>query len=203
MPIKLYIIRHAETDKNIAKSDSQNLESSFMQEKNAYLNRNGKFQAMILGHYFRDTNIDISAIYASPMLRTFETADTIMKYIDDTNGSIEIIAEQRLLSGTVSHKKHEQYDLDKKIKDKEKLRELVLDLIKDILDSYDDENIILITHNHIIDILYSIFVNKEHDKTKKYKVPNCSISCLEFNKSIEDCKVIYWNKTIKVEYNLT
>jgi broad specificity phosphatase PhoE len=206
MTLTIYLIRHAETDKNATKINP--LESSFVQEKNAYLNRNGKFQAMILGHYFRDKEIKIEAIYSSPLLRTFETAETIMKYIND-DGTIDILVEDRLLSHKSKIKKEEKKDfsqnIDNKIRDRSTLNKIVTDLITDLLEWHGENNstIILVTHNHIIDTFYNMFIEKDYyNKTnKKYKVNNCSVSCIEFE-NIDKYKVNKWNKTIEVVYKL-
>jgi broad specificity phosphatase PhoE len=211
MPVTVYLIRHAETDKNVSKSND--LESSFVQEKNAYLNRAGKFQAMILGHYFRSIGIQVDAIYSSPLLRTFETAETVLKYIND-EGDTDIIVEPRLLSSeSKNHEKlkkgekhHYVQNLGTKIKDRSKLKEMVVELMKDIVETFSEEEqstVVLVTHNHVIDAFYNCFVEEGYyEKTgKKYKVPNCSVSCLKFD-SADKCTVLDWNKTVRFEFKL-
>lgn len=47
-----------------------------------------------------------------------------------------------------------------------------------------EKNVLIVTHNHIIDAIHKIFIekseNSQMENYKKYKVNNCSLSCIKF-----------------------
>ncbi len=191
--IKIYIIRHAETERNQIKKSSSGFDAL---NKNSALNDDGIFQAMKVGEYFKHT-CEINAIYCSPVLRSFKTAELIFQFMK--NSDTGIYFDERLYNFNIS-------------KDKKKLKDDLLELIESIHKKFEgsDKNILFVTHNHIIDVLHKFFVNMASDEelysASKYKVDNCSISCVHVSKKPDSDKfefhVEYWDKTIKTSYSL-
>lgn len=225
MSTKLYIIRHGETYKNdlknrrnstvinidgsnkIDKADKadknkSDLGSSLIVDKNCKLNQTGKIQSNIVGDYLNDAKIIISAVYSSPLLRAVETADIITKHLGNCSSDMEVefIVDDRLFSGKkdkVVSKEHLTYD--------------ILELLNEIVELYEGKNILIVTHNHIIDIIGNIINDTYNQANQNIKAENCSISCIELihkydeeneiNK-IDTMKILSWCKKIKVSYEL-
>ena len=189
---KIYLLRHAETDKNILKKNEQSFSeeknSSLLFDKNCMLNHNGKLQANIVGDYFASIEHNIVAIYSSPLLRAVETADIILKHMGK---DIDFNIDDRLFSG----KKNKNIDESNMIND-------IKDLLNEIIESYKGYDVLLITHNHIFNIICKLFISK--GESCKIKVSNCSMSCIEFSSDDikTEPKVIFWNKKIKISYTL-
>ncbi len=80
--MKLYVLRHGETEGNVQGIMSGHQES--------YLTENGRNEARIVRDRIQDKNIDF--IIASPLIRTKETAEIV------SDGKIPIIYDERLKS---------------------------------------------------------------------------------------------------------
>jgi len=195
-PTRFYILRHAETDKNILKKKNENKDkdknkdidlnnSSLLFDKNCKLNHNGKIQASIVADYFASIDHKICAIYSSPLIRAVETADIIFKHL---NCDADFDVDDRLFGG----KKNKSTEESMLINDTK-------DLINELIDEHTGYDILLITHNHIFNILCKLFVNK--DNPCKFKVDNCSMSCIDFSNNKEP-SIVFWNKKIKITYEL-
>jgi len=189
--MRLYIVRHAETERNRSKKSCSD---SDVLDKNSALNDDGRFQAMKLGEYFKSECL-MDAIYCSPALRSFKTAELIFQFMK--NSDTNMYFDDRL------------YNLDV-IKDKSKLKSDLMSLILSIHKKYGQgdvpKNILLVTHNHIIDVMHKLFVEQVNDldTTPKYKVDNCSVSCVEVVKIDSDIKfsVKFWDMTLRTTYLL-
>ena len=201
---RLFIIRHAETDKNKCKQEHNrakhnvyitdenkneiDLSLSLFFEKNCKLNHNGKIQAEILADYFNSIQHKICAVYSSPLIRAIETADIIFKKIVEKE-YVDFIAEDRLFSGCKN-----------KFTNKQSLIEEVKQLIQELVETYEGYDVILITHNHIFNIIHKLYSLELHVLQDKVKVDNCSMSCLEFTNG--KCNILYWSKKVKMTYVL-
>lgn len=209
---KIFILRHAETDKNTLKKARSSRElhattetdvvatpaseapdpmnSSLMFAKNCRLNNRGQIQANVIGDYFNSIDHRVSAIYSSPLLRAVETADILIKRLG-TGSDISFDVDDRLFCG----RRDKSTDVVDLASD---LQELVTDLVSE----HKGSDVILVTHNHIFNILHTLFVAKTDTGTdpRKYKVENCGISCLDFTD--HGVKVVYWGKRVKVTYDL-
>ena len=206
---RLFIIRHAETDKNSFKLKKKSnkivtqtaidddteidLSSSLFFEKNCKLNRNGKIQSAILADYFDSIDHNICAIYTSPLIRAFETADVILRRIAE-NYDVDFYADDRLFGRTNIMSANKYKD------NNENLINDVKQLFAEIIDMYKGDDVVLITHNHIFGIIYKLLVDSENTDKSKYKVDNCAMSCLEFTN--DEFNVLYWGKKIKVTFAL-
>ena len=136
---KIYVVRHGETDWN---------KNGICQGKtNISLNENGIAQAKVLKDKINVNLIDIC--YVSPLNRTIETAKII------TNNKLDLIIDDRIVErgfGTLEGKpfNYDEYDI-------EAIKE-VLKRAKDFLDylnkTYDNKNILIISHGAFIKALY-------------------------------------------------
>ena len=136
---KIYVVRHGETDWN---------KNGICQGKtNISLNENGVAQAKVLKDKINVNLIDIC--YVSPLNRTIETAKII------TNNKLDLIIDDRIVErgfGTLEGKpfNYDEYDI-------EAIKE-VLKRAKDFLDylnkTYDNKNILIISHGAFIKALY-------------------------------------------------
>ena len=142
---KIYVVRHGETDWN---------KNGICQGKtNISLNENGIAQAKVLKDKINVNLIDIC--YVSPLNRTIETAKII------TNNKLDLIIDDRIVErgfGTLEGKPF-NYDATAKSWDYElNYDEYDIEATKDFLDylnkTYDNKNILIISHGAFIKALY-------------------------------------------------
>jgi Fructose-2,6-bisphosphatase len=199
---RIYILRHAETDKNLKKNsiksklcdlESKNnfvdvLFSSYIYDKDCPLNKCGKLQANIVGEYIEKEDEKIQAIYSSHLLRSIQTANIITKHLNK-NKIINFDIDKRLFGG------------EKKLDNQNNLEQDIRKLFVEIINKHSGFSVLLVTHNHIINVINNLYFNDN----LKNKVDNCSLSCIEF-KNVKtgdsDYQVIFWNKKIKIKYEL-
>lgn len=189
--MRIIVVRHAETEKNFDKRSGSGIN---IFSKNSDLNHNGIFQAMSLGEYLNMT-YHIDAIYTSPALRTLKTTELIL---------------QRLETDVYMHVDDRLYNFEL-AKDKTLLSEAINSLIMTVAEKFGKgdkiKTIVFVTHNHIIDILYNMYINKDFfsETGKKYKVENCSFGSLIFS-PVDKCDYIeseFWGKKLLCKYSLT
>lgn len=189
--MKLYIIRHAETNKNRLK---KSMNASDVYDKNSSLNDAGIFNAMKIGEFFKFESLKnnkIDVIYCSPALRCFKTAELIFQYCE--NQEIDVYCDDRLYSF-------------ESMKDKLKLKTELTSFVNAILQKHSGKNVLIITHNHCIDVLHKIYVEKLQDdeyissEYSPYKVDNCAMSCINFTN--DSYNVEFWNQTLRTQYDL-
>lgn len=189
---KIFVMRHAETEKNRTKRSNS---GSDIYDKNSSLNDIGSFHSMKMGEYLK-LNYSMDAIYCSPALRSLKTAELLVEFMDSADINIHI--DNRL------------YNFDDE-KNKIKLKAEIDSLMKSIYSKYNGKNILLITHNHIIDIIHRTFVhnlsNEQIENIPKYKVNNCSLSCLNISpinddNSIFKASIEFWDKNLRTTYSL-
>ena len=80
--MELYLARHGETDWNVA--------GLLQGSTDIPLNQNGEAQAQALGELLRQQGLKFNAVYASPLKRTWRTAELA------TAGVYQIIPDERL-----------------------------------------------------------------------------------------------------------
>ena len=192
----IYIIRHGETKKNSIKMERKKYsqsypdiskhfnvpiafseEYSFIQklselsnldelDKDSDLNSTGYIQCRCVSNFFNKKNVDISTIYCSKVKRTKQSAKEILKYLSyHEDKSVSIIVEESL------------YDSDDESKKIEELKLLFLRLHRE-----NKKNVVLVTHNHIIDLIRKIAAKQEDiENWEKKKYYNCSISHIRLN----------------------
>lgn len=153
--MKLYVIRHGETDVNV--------KGQVNGHNTIGLNENGIKQAKEASLIIR--NLDIDLIFCSPLVRTKETC-----YYVNTN-NIEVIYDSRLVErdgGSLDQQSvlpidwNLWYDYSKEIvyKDTEGFKS-VYDRISEFLDwlktEYKNQNILLVTHGDVYKAIYLYF----------------------------------------------
>jgi len=200
MPL-IYIVRHGETDANV---------NGQVNDKNVItpLNKTGKMQAAKTGKYFKKyrckTNSGIK-IYASPSIRTKETAELIANQLkaDVIYDDRLIEIDHGLMSGSTDGDKiQKKYDkafkkmpkdpIEKelaypefdKILEKDFKREPTSHIIKRVKSFYDslpNEDVIVVTHNGIISTtirtLFGI-LSAADVKGDLSNGKNCTITCI-------------------------
>lgn len=154
----LALVRHGETDQNKLGIVQGRIDNP--------LNELGEDQAKKLGEKLNKEHIKFDQIISSPLIRAKQTAEIIKK---ELNQNITISFDDRFLERDFHHLdgKHvsiampfvrtkgytyEGYEDD--IKLVKRISEAVLDLEK----LYPDQNVLLVTHSHVIKALY-VFID--------------------------------------------
>ena len=179
--MKLYLVRHGETDLNKA---------HIMQGRslNPDLNENGVNSAKALR--IELNNIVLDACFTSPLLRSCSTARIL------TDNKIEIKPDDRIIErylGKLEGKDRKEYNVSKYWDINENSNDYDVEPIKNVLsrcedflkylkDHYnDDANILIVSHNAIIKALINIVENKNYkQELELYSVPNCYYKCIEY-----------------------
>ncbi|TCP30595.1 phosphoglycerate mutase [Scopulibacillus darangshiensis] len=159
---KLYLTRHGETEWNV--------EGRMQGRQNSLLTKRGREQASWLSE--RLNNININLIISSPSARALETAEIIRGTRD-----IEIVQDEHFLEINVGDWEGcLKGDIEKKDPDKSLLfwtkphlfkttngedfyqvRERVLPWLKHILNEYQGQEVLIVTHAIVLKIILSYF----------------------------------------------
>lgn len=147
--MKIYVVRHGQTDYNIKKV--------FQGHIDIPLNETGEKQAQETASKFR--NIEVDMILVSPLKRTLQTA----QYISQITG-VPITIEERLIERSFGdmegHQSREDWNI-KMMLDYEKnydieniepiqsLFKRVYDFLDEIIEKYKDKNLVLVTHGAV------------------------------------------------------
>jgi broad specificity phosphatase PhoE len=191
--MNIFIMRHGETNKNFDKKSGS---MSDFTTKNNDLNHNGILQSMKVGEYFK-CHHKIDVIYTSPALRALKTTEFIMQYMEATD--VELHVDERLFNSTDE-------------KNRTKLEHNLTHLLNKIHLRHTGKNILLVTHNHVIDVFYNMYIQHGwSNHNEKYKVENCSIGRISFSfdntqlvcNQINDEKGEFWDCKIRTTYALT
>ncbi|HPF82799.1 MAG TPA: histidine phosphatase family protein [Bacilli bacterium] len=170
--MKLYVLRHGETNENITKVMQGNMET--------VLNETGRNQAMSVRDKVKDAHIDL--VISSPKKRALETAALAAP-------GVKIITDDRLLSRNHGEFQgmtrdqvnlHDYWNIKKNIQYKEAesigtIFNRVSSLLNDISINYSDKNVLLVTHSGITRVLYYYFNGFPEDgDLTEYESTNCS-----------------------------
>jgi len=191
----LFLVRHAETEFNV-KKNIQGCSDSPLTEY-------GKMQAANLAGHFSIQKIDF--IFSSPLGRAIETT----KIICSKSGIDNYIIEQNLKEINLSPwegKSSSELLLDKSKSgyytyktnpscfapiEGESLFDLIeriFPTIQDIVKSYPNNNIIIVTHDVCIRAFLVKFFNKHINSIWEYSLPTCSVSTFSLdNNKITKC----------------
>ncbi len=178
--MKLYVLRHGETETNILKLICGKSECN--------LTRTGMDQAREVKQKLKD--VDFKAIFSSPLTRARITASIV------ANKPIKI--DKRLTErdyGDYEFKKKTEVDYQgfwnyaKRQTTGEKLKDLmnrIDSLIKELLEKYPSSNVLLVTHSGVARGIhyYLTGIPKDNDLTK-LAIPNCSYRVYELSKEDE------------------
>jgi len=175
--MKLYVLRHGETNENITGIMQGNMET--------VLNELGRKQAESVRNKVKEAGIDL--VISSPKKRAVETAQIAAP-------NIPIILDDRLLSrnhgefegmqrNQVNLKDYWNIKLNKQFEKAESMGEIfnrVSSLLNDISINYSDKTVLLVTHSGITRVLYYYFNGFPDDGDLiKYESTNCSFEQYE------------------------
>ena len=180
--MKLYIIRHAETEYN---------KKGIIQgsEVDSDINHVGESQANSFYEYYKDINFD--KIYVSDLKRTFQTIRRFTK-----NGlSYEKLKEFNEISWGINQGKSDDLEdyarlidtwlagnLDNKFEEGESPNEMSVRLVKGFNKVLDDnhDTVLLCIHGRALRILLSKIIDNDLTKMDKYVHSNTGLYILEF-----------------------
>lgn len=178
--MKIYVVRHGETD--------WNKKGFYQGNTDIPLNEEGKRQALVVKEKLKNIKIDL--IISSPLRRAKETAQII------SNGEIKLITDSLIVERELgeyegSHVNDKGYNAslywDYKLNSNEKQVEPLKDLlnraqifIEDIKQKYDDKTLLIVSHGATIRAInYIINGYTEDEDFLKFDVRNCSL--FEYN----------------------
>lgn len=172
--MKLYVVRHGQTDKNLLGLVQGDTESD--------LTEKGIEDAKALRGLVDSLNVDV--VISSPLRRAIDTAKLI------TNDKYEIIIDNRLIErdfGLSEGKpvdeeltiKYWNFKLNTDINKVEKVQDLmfrITEFIEDIRVKYDDKKVLVVAHSAILRAIhYAINGIPEDGDLLKIEIPNLRI----------------------------
>ena len=180
--MKLYIIRHAETEYN---------KKGIIQgsEVDSDINDVGESQANSFYEYYKDINFD--KIYVSDLKRTFQT----IRRFTENGSSYEKLKEFNEISWGVNQGKSDDLEdyarlidtwlagnLDNKFEEGESPNEMSVRLVKGFNKVLDDDHdtVLLCIHGRALRILLSKIIDNDLTKMDKYVHSNTGLYILEF-----------------------
>ena len=180
--MKLYIIRHAETEYN---------KKGIIQgsEVDSDINDVGESQANSFYEYYKDINFD--KIYVSDLKRTFQT----IRRFTENGSSYEKLKEFNEISWGVNQGKSDDLEdyaklidtwlagnLDNKFEEGESPNEMSVRLVKGFDKVLDDDHdtVLLCIHGRALRILLSKIIDNDLTKMDKYVHSNTGLYLLEY-----------------------
>ncbi|MCQ4725060.1 histidine phosphatase family protein [Anaerotignum faecicola] len=185
--VKLYLIRHGETEWNKAKR--------FQGWTDIELSQEGRRQASLLGERFK--KIDIDEIYSSPLKRAVETARPIadIKGLEiKTNENFKEInfgEWEGMTAKEISTKYGKSFDEFIKYPENgtfpgdisfAHVTERIKIGLRDVLDGKDDKNIAIVSHGGIVRLIIKYLMAFEGEWYNKTWIDNTSVSIVEVRK---------------------
>lgn len=169
--MKLYILRHGETD--------YNNQGRFQGQNDISLNERGKKQAEETKIKLKDIKFD--KVFVSPLKRAIETAKIV---VPDYNLEVDNRIIERSfgkLEGKKGYLDYEKKIEEYKIESIFKLEQRVEAFIKDILNKYAEcENVLVVTHGGIAQIINKLLDEKYNDDNfKDFILENAKYICYE------------------------
>lgn len=174
--MKIYSTRHGQTDYN--KNDL------ILGTTDIELNETGLKQAHELAEEIKKSGIKIDIIIASPMKRSFRTAETISEV-----NSIEMLTDDRLREwnyGEYEGKhRHTEGFAENKVnfgvrmgRTGESLLMLshrVYSALDDIIENYKDKTVLIVSHGGVCRVIETYFNNMTTDKYSNWFMGNCQL----------------------------
>lgn len=172
--MKLYVVRHGQTDQNVLGLVQGDTESD--------LTEKGIEDAKALQELV--ASLDIDVVVSSPLRRAIDTAKLI------TNDKYEIIIDDRLIErdyGLSEGKpvdeeltvKYWDFKLNTDINEVEKVQDLmfrITEFIEDMRNKYDDKKVLVVAHSAILRAIhYAINGIPEDGDLLKIEIPNLRI----------------------------
>lgn len=186
--IRLYLIRHGETDWNKQKK--------FQGWTDIDLNENGKMQAELLGERFKDIKVD--EIYSSPLQRSVNTAKPIaqiknLSIIENENFKEINFGEWEGLTVSEIYEKAGEDFVTFMKKPEEgtfpgdgsfaNVTKRIAEGLEEVLDGKEDKNIVIVSHGGIVRLTISYLMNFPGDWYNKTWIDNTSVSVIELSKN--------------------
>lgn len=169
--MKLYILRHGETD--------YNNQGRFQGQNDISLNERGKKQAEEIRLKLKDITFD--KVFVSPLKRAIETAKIV---VPDYNLEVDSRIIERSFGKLEGQKRIPDYE--KRIKEFKiesilELEQRVKEFIEDISNKYKDcENILIVTHGGIAQIINKLLDERyNNDNFKDFILGNAKYICYE------------------------
>lgn len=158
--MNLYIVRHGQTKYNI--------EGRFQGQIDVEMNSTGKEQVNKTSDKLKEIKFD--RVYVSPLKRTIDTAKII--------ANESFIVEKRIIERSfgILEGKYTVPDYEKKIEEfkvesVQALEKRVSDFLKDIMNSNaNSENILIVTHEAVAQIINKIINNELKENYKKFRL---------------------------------
>ena len=169
--MKLYILRHGETDYND--------QGRFQGQNDISLNERGKKQAEETRVELKDIKFD--KVFVSPLKRAIETAKIVVPdYNLEVNSRI-IERSFGKLEGQKGIPDYEKRIKEFKIESILELEQRVKEFIEDISNKYKDcENILIVTHGGIAQIINKLLDERyNNDNFKDFILGNAKYICYE------------------------
>lgn len=171
--MKLYITRHGET--------MRNAEYRVLGRTDDPLSEKGRAQAVDLAERLKETEIDL--IFASPLSRAMETAQTVAKA-----KNLEVIPDERLLEinfgdfegvpgGSIEYQNAKR-EFFKRYPNGESYFDIayrVYNFLFEIKEAYPDKRVLVVSHGGVCRILHNYFIGMENEDFAKFAFPNCGI----------------------------
>ena len=172
--MKLYVVRHGQTDQNVLGLVQGDTESD--------LTEKGREEAKALRDLVKSLNVDV--VVSSPLRRALDTAKLI------TNNEKEIIIDNRLIErdfGLSEGKpvdeeltvKYWNFKLNTDINQVEKVQDLmfrITEFIEDMRVKYEDKKVLVVAHSAILRAIhYAINGIPEDGDLLKIEIPNLRI----------------------------
>lgn len=180
--MKIYIVRHGQTDGNVQLLMDGN-------KRDIPLNDVGKEQAKEIKNELKE--IDFDYIYSSPLIRAKETADIITD--NNTNIIIDKRIEERdsgeltgLPTSSFDRNAYWNYNDTTVYESVENIKDVfkrVYSFIDELKEKYIDENILVVTHSGITRVINCYFNGIPEDgDLLKCGTKNCEVKIYEINK---------------------
>lgn len=171
----IYVIRHGQTDWNKKKIT--------MGRKDISLNEAGIKQAFVTKELIDNSDIDL--IICSPLKRTKQTADIV-----NIDKNINILYDKRIMERCLGELEGKEYPDDNNeiwninintskyyVEPMIDFKNRVYDFIEDIVNKYQDKNILVVTHGGVSALFNCYFNNSLYDGTISDKfLKNCSVA---------------------------
>lgn len=158
--MKIIIVRHAETDKNINGNLAQ-------RESDILLNENGKYQAQKLGEFLKTEKI--SHVYTSPLQRAVDTS----KYISQHHPQAMFAVAPELI------------EQDKKAESYPQLQQRAKAFFSNLVEKHgDDDTVLVVSHGGTLGVLMVDILGKEltEENYRAHQPKNAEFTVIEVSR---------------------
>lgn len=198
--MKLYIIRHGQTDGNA---------QGIIQGRTDYpLNATGKNAAKLLANYLEPETI--TAIYTSPLARAYETAASIAQH-----KQLKPISDDRLLAGNLGvfegqavnqaqKKLWDQLTVDPTSREHAgesftDIQSRVQNFVEDMYSTHQADNIVIVTHHMVKRIFMQVLLHYSMEQITEFYFDNTALTILDVTSLNQLPKILLFNSTQHLE----